>query len=144
MKMKKERIFCLGLTAFLLFVLSATSYAQCIIITNNSVRESSISEEDVSRIFLGKKKKWTDGSKIDPVVIKDGDLHEEFLKAFVHKTLASFSSYWKRQIVSGTGFPPKSFSSEPEIVKYVLENPGTIGYISATTAHEGVKVLTIR
>jgi ABC-type phosphate transport system substrate-binding protein len=39
---------------------------------------------------------------------------------------------------------PKSLESESAMVEFVAHNPGAIGYISKATAHEGVKVLTVR
>ena len=70
-------------------------------------------------------------------------LDKEFLKKFVRKSSYSFSSFWKLMIVTGGGIPPKSLKTEEEIVKYVTEREGAIGYISSKTPHNGVHILHI-
>ena len=98
---------------------------------------------DVQLVFLGKKTKWENGDKIYVVTLKNGALHEAFLKAYVNKTPARFSSYWKIAIVTGTGIPPKTFASEQELMGYVADKKGAVGYISSSTEPEGVKMLSI-
>ena len=94
-------------------------------------------------IFLGKIQKWQDGKKINIAALKKGDIHEAFLNEYVEKSPDKFSSFWKIATVSGTGYPPKFFDSEADLVKYVTEKEGCIGYIAAETPHDGVTVVTI-
>jgi len=117
--------------------------AEIILIVHKSVEEKSLSKKEIKRIFLGKKKKWLNGLKIKAVALKRGTVHDEFLNEFVNKTNASFSTFWKRAIVTGIGIPPRSYMSESDIVKYVSITKGAIGYISSNTPYEGVKILLI-
>jgi hypothetical protein len=39
--------------------------------------------------------------------------------------------------------PPKSLATDAEVVEFVRETAGAIGYIDASTPREGVKVLSI-
>jgi len=118
--------------------------AETILIANKLVSTTSLNKNEVKRIFLGKQKKWASGVRIKPVTLKNGAVHDEFVKKFINKTPYSFSSFWKRAIVSGIGIPPKSYKSEDDIVKYVSITKGALGYISGTTPHNGVKVLSIK
>lgn len=138
------RLKSAGWSMVILLFLFNIACAEVLLIGNNSISETSVSKSEVKRIFLGKMKKWNDGSKIRPVTLKRGAIHEEFMKDFVNKTASAFSSFWKRAIVSGTGIPPKSFVSEEEVVNYVSSKPGTLGYISPDTPHEGVKVISVQ
>ncbi len=128
----------------LLLLLCSTASADSVLIVNNSVRETTISKEDVKLVFLGKKKKWVNGDRIRVSALKRGPIHEAFLNEYVDKTPSKFSSFWKIAIVSGTALPPKFFESEDEIVDYVKKESGAVGYISSDTPHEGVKALPIQ
>lgn len=134
-------IICAGI-----LVLPGYSQAGIVVIANNSVAESSVTKQDLKMIFLGKKKSWDSGKKIKPVTLKDGASHEAFVSTYVEKTAASFSSFWKHAILSGTGIPPKSFSSEGDLLKYVAGKEGAVGYISSDTPYSDsdVKVLSIK
>ena len=107
--------------------------AGSVLIANASVKETRVSKEDITLIFLGKKTKWMDGQKIHVAVLKTGNTHEAFLDRYVNKTPAKYSTFWKIAIISGTGFPPKFFQKEADLVSYVAEIKGAIGYISAET-----------
>ena len=118
--------------------------AECIVIVNKSVVDISLTERDVKLIFLGKKIKWLDGKKIHKAGLLKGPVHEEFLNKYIHKSPSSYSSFWRLMIVTGAGIPPKSFKTEKEVIRYVAEKEGAIGYISSPTDHKGIKVLTIK
>ena len=139
----KQIIFFLISVNILIFPAYAT--ADVIVIANESVPESSISKLDLQLIFLGKKKSWDNGGIIKPAMLKSGTTHEEFIERYIQKTVLKFSSFWKNAILSGTGLPPKSFSIEKDLVKYVAGKKNAVGYISSDTPHadSGVKVLEL-
>lgn len=129
------------LTALMLF--SSTANAGCLLIANRSVTEASISKKDVKLIFLGKKIKWNNGMKIHKARLLHGPTHEQFLKEYIQKSVYSYASFWKLAIVTGSAIPPKSFKSEKDLIKYIAEKEGSVGYISTKTPHEGVVVLPV-
>ncbi len=132
------------LSVILLTALCSAAAAESVLIVNNSVKETIIKKEDVKLVFLGKKKKWNNGDRIRLCALKRGPRHEAFLNEYMDKTPSKFSSFWKIAIVSGTALPPKFFESEAEVVDYVKKEAGAIGYISAGTLHEEVKVLDVK
>ncbi len=130
--------------ALIVFIMSCNfAQSDCLLIGNSSVTETSISKGDVKRIFLGKMKKWANDTKIHPVTLKSGPVHEAFVKKYINKSPSTFSTFWRRAIVSGTGIPPKSFKTEREVVKYITGTEGAVGYISSDTIHDDVKVINI-
>lgn len=140
--MKKHRLWYPGCLVLLLF--SGIVLAEDIlIIANNSVNETTISKTKIQQIFLGKDKKWNGGDKIRLAVLKNGPIHESFLSTYLNRTRDRYDSYWKVAVVSGTGYPPKSFGTEADLLKYVNETKGAIGYISSSTSNEGVKLITV-
>ncbi len=140
--MKKMKICIFSIVT--IFFFCTFGYADCILIGNSAINEKSLTQGDVKRIFLGKMRKWSNGTKIRPVILKSGPIHEEFIKNYLKKSTASFSSYWKRAIVTGTGLPPKSFETEKALMDYVAATNGAVGYISSDTAHENVSEIQIK
>ena len=50
-----------------------------IIVVNPENQNGKMEIEEVKKIFLGKKINWESGGKIKIAVLKEGDLHKEFL-----------------------------------------------------------------
>lgn len=134
-----KRTVCLVLVLFLW--LSAAAIAGELFIVNSSVSVNALDPDSLKNIYLGNKAQWPDGTKIIPVMLERGPVHESFIKDVVKKSLAQFSSYWQQAVFTGKGQPPKSFATEAELVSYVAKTRGAIGYIGPSTAHEGVKVI---
>lgn len=129
---------------FILIVLFAAQVrADVIIIANNSVTEKKLERESLERIYLGKKSQWSDGSKVVPVVLKTGTVHSSFLKRYLDRDASQFSTYWKQVVFTGRGVPPKSFPNETNLVKYVNETPGAIGYVSTMPTAENVHKIDV-
>ena len=116
--------------------------AEVLIIANPSVKEDALSKIEIKQIFFGRNRKWSDGQKIHLAILKQGPVHESFVADYLDRTPDRYSSFWKVAIVSGTGYPPKSFTSEAELLNWVGENQGAVGYISSDTPHDGVKVIS--
>ena len=116
-------------------------WAEPIVIANDSVSVSTIDDSTIQKIYLGKKSKWEDGTKIVPFALANGNVHEVFLNTYIKKSPSQFSTYWKQMIFSGKGVPPTAFGSEEEMVKYVSTTSGAIGYIDSATPHNDVRVL---
>ena len=117
--------------------------ADVIIIANSASTDRVLTKSDMKRIYLGRKQKWKDGSPIHPAMLKDSPVHEEFLNDYIEKTSASFMLFWKREIVAGTGLPPKSFNTEADLVDYVSATEGAVGYISSDTPHSTLQLITV-
>ena len=115
--------------------------ADVVIIANNGVPVDSLAQKDIEKIFLGKTAKWPDKSRVRFAVL-DGDVHKDFLKMHVKRTPSQFNTHWKKMMFTGKGSKPKTFSSEADLVKYVSETKGAIGYIRSTTEAEGVKLIS--
>ncbi len=140
--MKICQSFIWGWLVFILFC--STAKAEILFIANKSVEQTSIQKDNTQMVFLGTVKKWENGKKIYLAVLKKGTVHEEFLNAYVKKNSDKFSSYWKMKTVAGTGYPPKKFKTEEELVSYVAGKEGAIGYISVDTPHESVNILYVK
>ncbi len=139
--MKKIIVFqCI---VFLLMI-GGSAFADVLVITNKAVSEKGLSKEDLKGVFLGKKKKWKDKSKIHFVTLKDPDVHQTFLKAYVKKSEKQYANYWRKMVFTGKGKIPKSFETTEELMEYVANTPGAIGYIDKNTTAVNVKTIDIQ
>jgi ABC-type phosphate transport system substrate-binding protein len=129
--------------AFAASALSASAGAQVIVIANNSVKASAVSKDDLKDVFTGNATSLKDGSKVVPVLLKDGPANEEFLKEYVGKGNTAYRAGWRSLVFSGQASMPKSLDDDAAAVAFVAHNPGTIGYIDKGSPHEGVKVLDV-
>ena len=96
-------------------------------------------------MFLGKKRRWDDGTLVKATSLKGGDAHEKFCKSVLNKTPAQLMIYQKRAIFTGGARSQRSFENEEELVKYIEKTEGAIGYIHPSTNHENVtEIMRIR
>lgn len=117
---------------------------ELLVIANTGVSQAEIAGKDLGNMFLGKKSSWDGGQKVVPVTLESGAAHDNFLKTFIKKSSSQFATFWKQAVFTGQGIPPKSVSSEADVVKFVAENAGAVGYILASTPHDGVKILKVK
>lgn len=133
--------------AFLLlvFVMAATASAQnYVLVANESVTETTLSKNDVSHIFLKTKTKWSDGSAITPVDQSARAAVREAFSQEVHgRGVGAIRSHWQQAAFSGAGTAPIERGNDSDVVAFVKSNPGAVGYVSASAAIDGVKVITV-
>ena len=116
------------------------------VVVNSANTMTEIDVGNLSRIYLKETASWPDGSEAFPVdMAPDTEARKEFSKAVHGRNVAAIKSYWQRQIFSGKGTPPMEFSSEEDLLFFVSEMPGAIGYVSdSTPLTSGVKELRVR
>ena len=107
---------------------------------------TTLSHDDVSRIFLKKTTKWPNGQPVLPVDLPtSAPSRRAFSKGVLGRDPNEIGAYWNQVIFSGRAVPPVTKSSDNEVLAYVRNNPNAIGYVAAdTNIGESVKVLTLR
>jgi TonB family protein len=113
------------------------------VIANGSVKADMISANEVKSVFLEEYNSLRDGTHVEPVLEKDGPVHEAFLHEYLGGTDDDLQNYYRALVFSGRGSMPKQLGSDAEVVAYVARTKGAIGYVSAETIGEDVKTLTI-
>ncbi len=133
---KGKLLLCISVLLF-----SSTSIAGVAVIVN-SANSSTITEDDVSRIFLGKIKAFATGDSITIVNLKYNDpIRNEFEKKVLNKKASQVKAYWSKLMFSGKGKPPKELSSDKDILAFVAANSGAIGYVAEGNVDSTVKVV---
>jgi len=61
----------------------------------------------------------------------------------VKRTPEQYRRFWKKEEITGKGRRPVSFKVEKDMIEYVANTSGAIGYVSAAAPTDGVKVLSI-
>jgi TonB family protein len=102
-----------------------------------------ISANEVKSVFLEEYNSLRDGTHVEPVLEKDGPVHEAFLHEYLGGTDDDLQNYYRALVFSGRGSMPKQLGSDAEVVAYVARTKGAIGYVSAEAIGEDVKTLTI-
>lgn len=122
-------------------VLQAQNYK---VIVNNSNNVSSVSKSELSDLFLKKKAKWSGGQTVSPVDLSGkSSIRESFSQEVLGKSVGAIKSYWQQFVFAGKGTPPIEKNSDSEVIEYVKNNEGAVGYISAGANIVGVKVVTV-
>lgn len=138
--------FARHLAFLVLFTISAAIgwSAEIFVLANKGVPDKELQRESVERIYLGKKSQWSDGTRVVPVVLKSGATHTAFVKKFLDRDASQFSTYWKQAVFTGRGMPPKSFESEAELIEFVSNTPGAIGYASFVPTSKPVSRINVK
>ena len=115
------------------------------VIVNNANGTSSVAKKDLSQLFMKKTAKWSNGT---PVVAVDqtekSPVREKFTQEVHGKSVAAVKSYWQQQIFSGRDVPPVEKSSDAQVVAFVKQNAGAIGYVGESADTAGVKVVAVQ
>jgi ABC-type phosphate transport system substrate-binding protein len=100
------------------------------LIVNPDVQGGQVPREALSSIFLRKSLRWANGAPIQPV---DQSLRSPVRAAFsldVHQlSIVEIQILWQRRMASGL-VPPPVKASDAEVVAFVAETSGSIGYVS--------------
>lgn len=126
----------------LLAYFAGNAMADILVVANRSVPVASLSKEDVKRIYMGNMSRWEDGTRVNFVVLKDGTM-EPFLSDYVGTSSAQFAQHWKRQVFTGKGQMPPMYDKSSDVVAFVANTPGAIGFVPGGTRTDEVKVLGV-
>ena len=121
--------------------LSGACYADVAVVVN-SANASDISDSEISRVFLGKLKKFSGGTSAMPVNLGVGTAaRDEFESKVLSKSSSQVKAYWSKMMFSGKGKPPEEVDSDAAVIAFVAANPGAIGYVDAGSVDATVKVV---
>lgn len=71
----------------------------------------------------------------------DNALRQHFLEKFLGESEETYTAYWTVRRFIGKGSPPPDLPSTGDIIRFVQNTPGAIGYIEATEIRPGLNVL---
>lgn len=134
----------LRIFVFAAFVAAGTSagFAQTVVIVNTAVPASSLSVDELMDVFTLNKTHWDDGSRVTVFDLKNGRAKNAFYE-HIGMTEDDLQRIWLRKQFTGKARPPRSLSSEGEIVELVGRTAGGIGYVSekATVGKRNIRII---
>lgn len=122
--------------------LSTSAFADVSVIVNKS-NANNLTQEQVSKLFLGKTTNFPDGSTAIPVNLSQSDARSEFDSNVLGRNSAQVSAYWSKAVFTGAGNPPKEIASGAEVLKLVATNPNVIGYVDSSLVDDSVAVVKL-
>lgn len=122
-----------------------------IVVVNKANPVDSLTDKELANIFLGKISVWKSGDAILTCDLVEQDASEEesararFAREYLGKDMYSLKSYWIKMIFSAKRRPPITMKSAGEVIRFVAENKGGVGYVYEGQAPpEDVKVVRVR
>jgi hypothetical protein len=116
-----------------------------VVIVHPSNRETSVERSFLEDAFLKKTTRWPKGELMRPVDLRpDSPVRRRFSQEVLRRPVTAVRSYWQQIIFAGRDTPPPELDTDEDVIKFVLKNPGGVGYISTTTNPGGAKVLAVR
>ncbi|MBZ9610145.1 phosphate ABC transporter substrate-binding protein [Rheinheimera maricola] len=104
--------------------------------------QTSLTQDDLVRLYTGKLSAFPDGNSAVPVNLADSvALRADFDQKALGRSSSQIKAYWSKLVFTGKGTPPKEVASDNEVLTLVANNPNLIGYVSAAAVSDKVKVL---
>ena len=113
------------------------------VVVNAENPEVTIARTLLSRYFLKKAARWPDGVVVEPVEPALPKVREKFAAQVHEKSVNALKAYWNQLIFAGREVPPVEKHDDAEVVAFVRQNRGAIGYVTPGAATDGVKVVTV-
>lgn len=100
------------------------------IVVNEANPSPGLKRAEIADLFLRKASKWADGTAAAPVDLPDDSpVRGAFSRSVLGRDAAAVASYWQQQIFSGGAVPPPQKRNSRDVLAFVRENRGAIGYI---------------
>lgn len=130
----------IGLILLLPALMLGTAHAQNVVIIGHP-GVGKLNTSTVQRIFTGKVIE-VDGTHVTAVNHKPGGVRDRFLQRYLNQDDDKYTAYWTVRRFIGKGIPPRELSSASEVIDFVQNTPGAIGYIDEDELKPGLNVLS--
>jgi ABC-type phosphate transport system substrate-binding protein len=115
------------------------------IIVHPSNPAASVDRKFVLDVFLRKTTRWPNEQPVRPVDLPtDSPTRQRFSGVALGRSVSAVKAYWLQVIFSGHGVPPPEIDSDEQVVRFVAQTAGAIGYVSGTAKTEGTKTISLK
>jgi ABC-type phosphate transport system substrate-binding protein len=105
---------------------------------------STLRRDEVSRLFLKKITRWSNGRTAVPVdLVASAPARDAFSRDVHRRPPSAIKKYWQQMVFSGQSAPPAEVATEADVLALVSSDPAAIGYVSDEVSLHGVKILDI-
>jgi ABC-type phosphate transport system substrate-binding protein len=115
------------------------------IIVNQSNPVENFSLPELRKIFLGQRSHWPNGRRITLVMMDPAQPERKvILREIYGMNEKDLSNHFIQGVFTGTVLAsPKTLATPAEVLKFVFNVPGAIGYLRASEVDGSVKVLRV-
>lgn len=137
--------YSVRLFTFLAALSALPAGAEVVVISSTRNTIDHVSRDDVSYIFMGRYRKWPDGSTAHPLDLDaDSPIRKTFYRQLVDKSLEEINAYWARLVFAGRTTPPVETRGQEELLEKVANNPQAIGYIDRAYLNRSAQARNIK
>jgi ABC-type phosphate transport system substrate-binding protein len=100
---------------------------------------------ELRKIFMGEQTHWSNGRRITVVMLETGKQERQAVLTQIYKMDdKDFTKHFLQAMFTGEiHTAPKTLATPREVLKFVLNVPGAIGYVRGAEADESVKVVRV-
>ena len=115
------------------------------IVVNRSNPVENLSLVELRKIFLGQQNHWSNGRRVTVVMLETGKPERQVVLTQIYKMDdKDFNTHFLHGMFTGDiHSAPKTLATTPEVLKFVFNVPGAIGYMRARDVDDSVKVVRI-
>ena len=143
---KHLAILSLGALVMMLssYKTASTDYPGLRVICNAYAPVPSLSQYEFEQMIQGEKQRWKGGDGVIVALLKTS--HPTGMKVaeeIFEMNDNEFNRYWLSLVFAGKSKAPNFFTSEEDLLEFVMVTPGAIGVVSTNVSTVGVKELSI-
>jgi ABC-type phosphate transport system substrate-binding protein len=116
-----------------------------VVIVNPRTPVEGVDRSFLEDVFLKKVTRWPGDGSIRPVDQgPNSSIRRRLSEEVLGRSVEEVRSYWQQRIFSGRDVPPAELDSDAQVVSYILQHPGAIGYVSSGADVKGAKAISLR
>jgi ABC-type phosphate transport system substrate-binding protein len=132
------------LMKYLLFVILSIQMmmADIVVVVHKDMDVSQLTQSQVKKIFLARKKHLPSGQFVNPADHDDSkEIYKTFYDKVAHKSIRKMKKYWVLLTFTGKAVAPRVYKSDKDIVSAILSYKNIIAYIDNSSLTKDLKVI---
>jgi ABC-type phosphate transport system substrate-binding protein len=115
------------------------------ILVNRSNPVENLSFAELRKVFLGEQNHWSDGRRITLVMLESGKPERQAVLSLIYRMEdKDFNAYFLHHVFTGdVHAAPTTLTTPTEVLKFVSNVQGAIGYLRTTAVDESVKIVRV-
>ena len=115
------------------------------IVVNRSNPVENLSFAELRKVFKGEQSHWSNGRRVTVVMLESGKTERQAVLSQIYQMDdKDYNSYFLHNIFTGeVHAAPVALASSADVLKYVLNVQGAIGYVRTMDADESVKIVRV-
>lgn len=123
---------------------SARSVLDFVVIVNPNNPSPRLNRDFLIEAFLKRTTRWGDGEALRPVDQRfDTTVRRAFSQSVLQRSAEAVKNYWQQRIFSGRDLPPPELASDNDVIAYVLQHRGAVGYVSRGASLDRAKPVSV-